>query len=172
MNRNDFAQISTGFHPSGRPQARAQGRSPLLKIPTLLIRRTFATFMMLPVCYMWNMYYLYTPSQFCHCKNIVSASDCRNADSKHALWQKNSEALENLPCLYLHISSGWISSVLQLTLQLFPFSPHGFKEVNKQLINLLSPWVINGSYTALAASIFVYVKSKKLISETYWCLLI
>lgn len=59
----------------------AQDRYPLLKILTLLIWYTFVMFMTL--CYMLNIYYLYTPYQFCHCNNIVSAFDCRNIENTH-----------------------------------------------------------------------------------------
>lgn len=69
--------------------------------------------------------------------------------------------------LYTHQLGKDVFCITQITLQLFPFSPCGFKEVNKQLINLLLTWAINGSYAALTASILVYVKSKKLISQIY-----
>lgn len=74
--------------------------------------------------------------------------------------------------IFTHQLRNGIFYITQLTLQLFPFSPYGFKEVNKQLINLLSPQAIKRSYTALTASGFVYVKSKTLISQIYSCLLI
>lgn len=40
------------------------------------------------------------------------------------------------------------------------------------MINFLSLWAINRSYTASVPSIFLHLRSKKLISQTYWCILI